>query len=228
MAASEGEGSKAEAKPEPVSPSSRRAFFARMMTFALLLVVGGVASVTRTLISPPASPPSDTSTSSGGGVTTLTSFPKVKVANIADVRVNQPFFFNYPFEEQPNILVKLGVKAENGVGSDGDIVAFSQICQHLGCVYSFQAAGSSPSCDDTYQAPGPVGYCCCHGSVFDLAKGAAVIGGPSPRPEPQVTLELDGPTGDIYAVGMTPPTVFGFNTGSSDVSDDLRGGTPVS
>jgi arsenite oxidase small subunit len=224
LAASEGEGSKPEEKPEPASPSSRRAFVTNMVTFSLLLVAGGVASVTKALISPPAS---DTSNSSGGGVTTLASFPKVQVANVADIQLNQPVFFNYPFEEQPNILVKLGVKAENGIGPDGDIVAFSQICQHLGCIYSFQAAGSSPSCDATYQAPGPVGYCCCHGSVFDLTEGAAVIGGPSPRPEPQVILELDGSTGNIYAVGMAPPTVFGFDTGSSDISNDLVGGTPV-
>lgn len=227
MAASEGEGSKADEKPEPVSPSSRRAFFTKMATFALVLVVAGVGSVTKALISPPATASSDSSTTSGGGVTTLASFPKVKVANMANLRVNQPVFFNYPFEEQPNILVKLGVKAQKGVGPDGDVVAFSQICQHLGCIYSYQAAGSSPSCDDTYQASGPVGYCCCHGSVFDFVSAAAVIGGPSPRPQPQVTLELDGATGDLYAIGMTSPTVFGFNTGSGDVSNDLRGGTPV-
>jgi hypothetical protein len=40
-------------------------------------------------------------------------------------------------------------------------------------------------------------------------------------------LQFDEATGDIYAVGMGPPTIFGHNTGSSDVSYDLQGGTPV-
>jgi Rieske Fe-S protein len=71
-----------------------------------------------------------------------------------------------------------------------------------------------------------VGYCCCHGSVFDLTNAARVIGGPSPRPQPQVQLELDT-TGAIYAVGMGAPTIFGHDTGSTDVTADLQGGNLV-
>ena len=41
--------------------------------------------------------------------------------------MNQPITFNYPLDDEPNIMVKLGQKAEGGVGPDGDIVAFSQI-----------------------------------------------------------------------------------------------------
>jgi hypothetical protein len=40
-----------------------------------------------------------------------------------------------------------------------------------------------------------------------------------------VILELDSSTGDIYATGMTPPTIYGYDTGSNDVLADLRGGT---
>jgi hypothetical protein len=61
-----------------------------------------------------------------------------------------------------------------------------------------------------------------------LAKGAKVIGGPSLRPQPQVILEFESSTGDIYATGMMPPTIFGHNTGSNDVLYDLQGGTLVS
>jgi arsenite oxidase small subunit len=120
------------------------------------------------------------------------------------------------------------VQAEGGVGPDGDIVAYSQVCQHLGCIYAFIAPGSSPSCDSSYLASGPVGYCCCHGSVYDLANAAKVVGGPAPRPVPMVILSYDSATGNIYATGMTPPTIFGYDTGSNDVSDDLQGGTLVS
>jgi arsenite oxidase small subunit len=130
-------------------------------------------------------------------------------------------------DNEPNILVKLGQKADGGVGPEGDLVAFSGVCQHLGCIYAFQAPGTSPTCNASYSAAGPEGYCCCHGSVFDFLHGAKVLSGPSPRPQPQVLLEVDE-SGNVYATGMTPPTIFGHNTGSNDVSSDLEGGNPVS
>lgn len=139
-----------------------------------------------------------------------------------------PVTFNYPLEETPNVLIKAGVKAQGGIGPDSDVVAFSVVCQHLGCIWGFVPSGGSPACDKTYKASSPVGYCCCHGSIFDLANGATVIDGPAPRPQPQVMLELDDSTGDIYATGMTPPSIFGHNTGSSNPLDDLKGGTLVS
>jgi arsenite oxidase small subunit len=150
------------------------------------------------------------------------------VTNISDVSETQAVFFNYPLNETPSILVKLGVKGTGGVGPDGDIVAFSQYCQHLGCPVGYVATGSSPACDSSYKAAGPEAYCCCHGSVYDLTDGGKVKAGPAPRPIPQVTLEFDASTGNIYAVGMGPPTIFGHDTGSNDVLDDLQGGTLVS
>ena len=202
----------------PASPDeSRRSFLKAAVVVSAIFAVGGVGSVAKAVSNP------------GAGATTTTTggFPRFKVANVSDLQVNTPVSFNYPLDNEPNILVKLGEKAEGGVGPDGDIVAFSQICQHLGCVYGFDAAGSSPDCNSSFSASGPVGYCCCHGSVYDFLNGAKVIGGPAPRPVPQVTLEVDS-SGNIFATGMSPPTIFGHQTGSNDVNADLQGGTPVS
>ena len=195
--------------------SSRRNFLKFAVTLSGLLVVGGVAAVLKSITNP--APP---------GAGESMQFPRVKVGQLSDLQVGQPIVFNYPLDNEPNILVKLGVKAVGGVGPDGDIVAFSSICQHLGCIYGFQTTGSSPACNLSYSADRPVGYCCCHGSVYDFTNAAAVISGPSPRPQPQVKLEIDT-SGDIYAVGMEPPTIFGHETGSNDVSADLQGGNPV-
>jgi arsenite oxidase small subunit len=217
---------------EKNSNSSRRRFLKAGLASAAVFVIAGITAVTRSLVAPVSYPPTQspsTSPESGGATSTSSSpFPRIKVANMSDLTPGKSTTFNYPLEETPNILMKLGVKAESGVGPDGDIVAFSQICQHLGCIYGYLTPGASPSCDASYQAPGPVGYCCCHGTQFDLANGAKVIGGPSPRPQPQVVLEFESPTGDIYATGMMPPTIFGHNTGSNDVLYDLQGGTLVS
>jgi len=170
---------------------------------------------------------SSQSSSASTTASTSSPFPQVIVANVSDLQVNQPVSFNYPLEETPNIIVKLGVKASGGVGPDGDIVAYSVVCQHLGCIVGFLPAGSAPNCDPTAKASGPQGYCCCHGSVYDLVNGAAVTSGPAPRPVPQVILSVDD-SGDIYATGMTPPSIFGHDTGSNNVLSDLQGGTLVS
>lgn len=197
------------------SDESRRTFLKMAVVASGLLAAGAAGSIARSLISPAPA------TASGP-----TTFPKVKIADLSALAVGVPVIFNYPLDTEPNALVKLGQRATNGIGPDGDIVAFSLVCQHLGCIWGFLPPGKSPSCNMSYTAAEPVGYCCCHGSVFDLTNAARVVAGPSPRPQPQVTLELDS-SGAIYAVGMGVPTIFGHNTGSSDVSADLQGGNPV-
>ena len=159
------------------------------------------------------------------------SWPTVKVANIKDLQNLKPVNFNFPLTNEPNILVKLGQKAEKGIGPEGDIVAFSLICQHLGCIYAFHPEGESPPCRPSYQMPVPGGYCCCHGSHYNFLKEGAVIGGPAPRPVPMVQLELDQSTGDIYATSMGPPSIFGHDTGaekpSAVLTADMTGGNEV-
>lgn len=198
-----------EKKPQETT-KGRRDFLKTATVLSAFLVLGGVAAVIKSIF-PKVSPEASQS-----------GFPRVKVANLGDLQVNQPVTFNYPLGNEPNILVKLGQKSEGGIGPDGDIVAFSQICQHLGCIYAYQAPGASPQCDSSYKAPGPVGYCCCHGGIYDFLNRGKVVGGPPPRPLPQVILELDSTSYDIYAVGMTPPTIYGHHTGSDDVAYDLQ------
>lgn len=187
------------------------------VTVSALLAAGGVAAVSKSVTQEAGNTKTNIATN---------TFPRVKIANINNLQVNQPFSFNYPLDNEPNILVKLGQKAQGGAGPDGDIVAFSQICQHLGCLYAFQPSGSSPSCNSAYKASGPLGYCCCHGSVYDYLNNGKLVSGPSPRSQPQVILEVDN-AGNIYATGMTPPAIFGHNTGSIDVTSDLQGGSLV-
>jgi arsenite oxidase small subunit len=205
------------ALPDAPGDEGRRTLMKVAVVASGLLAAGAAGSIVRTLLTPP---------SSAASTTAPTSFPRVKLANVSDLTVGTPIVFYYPLTDpnadEPNVLVKLGEKAVGGVGPDGDIVAFSLICQHLGCIYGFLPRGTSPPCDPQYNAPKPVGYCCCHGSIYDFTNAASVVGGPSPRPQPQVTLEVDS-TGAIYATGMGPPTVFGHNTGSNDVSYDLQG-----
>jgi arsenite oxidase small subunit len=165
--------------------------------------------------------------------TTQLSWPKITVTNINSLKLLTPITFNYPLTNTPNLLVKLGVAAKGGVGPDKDIVAFSDICQHLGCFYGFVPPSGSPPCNKSYKASLSEGYCCCHGSQYDFVDGAKVIGGPAPRPVPQVQLEYDASTGNINALSMGPPTIFGHGPpGTTDpalvLKYDLQGGDVVS
>lgn len=156
-------------------------------------------------------------------------WPKAKVANASSLQVNTPVSFNYPLTTSTSAyLVKLGQKVPEGVGPDGDIIAFSTVCQHLGCIVHFEPAGRSGGEMPNYSDK-PVCYCPCHAGVYDLTDEAKVLAGPPPNPLPFVVLEYDDSTGDIYATGMTTPVIFGKGPpGSSDTDNDLLGGTLVS
>lgn len=81
----------------------------------------------------------------------------------------------------PDLISPGTVKA----GSVEGWVAYSKICTHLGC--SVGLFGVDPR--DPQQIRQLV--CPCHQSVFDPLDGAKPIGGPAPRPLPQLPLAVD-------------------------------------
>jgi arsenite oxidase small subunit len=212
------------ASADEANGKRRRNFLKIILAAGWVSAIAAAASVLRYLAYIPP-------TSTAGGTTQL-SWPRIKIANIKSLQQNNALKFNYPLVNSASMLLKLGTRVKNGVGPDGDIVAYSMICQHLGCYVAFQAPGTSPPCDASYKAPVAEGYCCCHGGVYDFTKGAAVISGPPPRAVPAVQLEYDETTGDVYAIGMTAPTIFGHGTpGTTDpnlvLKNDLEGGEIV-
>lgn len=118
-------------------------------------------------------------------------YPNVAVAKLADVQPGKPIFFDYPQQGQRNLLVKLGKPAEEGVGPDGDIVAFSVFCAHMGVPL-----------DGVYNhAHGVLGPCPGHYSTFDLSKSGMLVIGKATEHLPQVVLTTDA-SGQISATGM--------------------------
>jgi arsenite oxidase small subunit len=216
------EGDKTEKKAD----DNRRTFLKVAAVASAALAVGGMAAVAKVV----GETGGETTSSGPNGFPTylIADITSGQIANVNTMTVNTPLSYYYPLDNQPNIIVKLGVAVENGIGPDSDIVSYSDICQHLGCNPGFVAPSGSPPCNGSYKATQAVMYCCCHGSIYDLGMDAEVIGGPAPRPVPRVILGVDA-KGNIYATGMTPPTIYGFGTaGSDDVSADLIGGTLVS
>ncbi|MHB1708787.1 MAG: Rieske (2Fe-2S) protein [Thermoplasmataceae archaeon] len=160
--------------------------------------------------------------------------------------------FNYPLQDEPNILVRLrGITIPGGVGPNGDITAYSGICQHLGCIapllrynpannipFEAKLIGYTP---ENWPPYGLI-YCKCHGSQYDPTKGHENLynSGPAPSPAnhslPQVTLEYDAATDYIYAIGMNPLNAVirthlwqpnGETYGSEVQEENLSGGTAL-
>jgi arsenite oxidase small subunit len=116
------------------------------------------------------------------------SYPSNRLANLADLKPNEPMDIAYPDAESPGVLLKLGSPVEGGAGPDGDIVAFSVMCPHKGWLLSYNAA------DKTLNCPG-------HFSRFDCEAGGQQTWGHATQNLPQFTLRVDD-KGDIYAEGV--------------------------
>lgn len=133
-------------------------------------------------------------------------FPKVRVASLSDVNATTPVTFDYPLQGQSNVIVKLDAPISGGVGPDNDVVAFSSLCTHMGCVVS--------EYQPEYNALGP---CPCHFSVFDLANNGMTSLGQATENLPQVLLSVEGE--DVYATGVLR-LVYGY-------ANTLQGGQLV-
>jgi arsenite oxidase small subunit len=116
------------------------------------------------------------------------AYPSSKLANIKDLKVDDPRQIQYPDQYSPGVIIKLGRKVEGGVGSDGDIVAFSTLCPHRGHPLGYVAADKTLNCSGHY-------------SRFDCEKGGQQIWGHATQNLPQFRLTVAS-NGDIFAEGV--------------------------
>jgi arsenite oxidase small subunit len=113
--------------------------------------------------------------------------PRQSVAKVSDLQENEPVSFDYPLQGQSSILVDLGDEVPGGVGDNNSIVAYSALCQHMGCEVQFVSDGAYILCP-------------CHQSKYDPAREGNVIQGVAQAPLPRIELEIDGD--DVVAVGV--------------------------
>jgi arsenite oxidase small subunit len=112
-------------------------------------------------------------------------YPSNRLANVKDLKTNEPMDIAYPDADSPGVLLKLGSAVPGGAGPDGDIVAFSVLCPHKGFPLSYHAE------DKTLNCPG-------HFSRFDVEAGGQQTWGHATQNLPQFLLRVDD-NGDIYA-----------------------------
>jgi len=219
----------AAAEPE-VDETKRNLLKLAAVAGVLGVGVGGVVGGTLQYVQPP--------------VIGLSSYPRVQLldtdgSSLTFDKVNAEYsyqtselvLFNYPLRNEPNFLLNLydplnppsylppNVSSiQNGFGKYGTIVAFSAICQHLGCPAPAISYYPPGTCAKTFGSLGLYIHCSCHGSTYDVTNAASNLTGPAILPLPQVVLDQDS-NGNLYAVGMTassPPVKGHLNTLQGD------------
>ena len=88
---------------------------------------------------------------------------------------SRPVVFQDPYTSDPGVLIKL---------KDGTFVAYDAVCTHAACTVEFETA---------------TGYlvCPCHGAVFDPARDAKAIDGPTFQPLMAFPIVVDTTAGTI-------------------------------
>jgi arsenite oxidase small subunit len=123
-------------------------------------------------------------------------YPRVKIADLSKLKVNRPVTFDYPLKGQPNMLLDLGHAVPDGVGKHKSIVAYSTLCQHMGCGVAYNRDVRELKCP-------------CHQSRYDPARLASIIQGPTTRALPRVLLQVKH--GAVWAIGVDG-LIYGYRT----------------
>jgi arsenite oxidase small subunit len=118
---------------------------------------------------------------------------RLKIATLAEIQPLQALAFSYPRDDSA-YLIDLGRPVGDGIGAGQSIVAFSNLCQHMGCPVEFEADK-------------PQFFCGCHASIYDPLEGGIAVAGPAPRGLPRIALEIDGEA--VFAVGVAEGLVYG-------------------
>lgn len=133
----------------------------------------------------------------------VTAHPRLKVGSLSSIAVGDVVDFEYPTEQSPASLFRIGRAVSGGIGPDSDIVAFGTDCTHMGCPLRGLYRPE-------HQILGPCG---CHYTTFDLTLRGMVVLGQATENLPQILLDLDGD--DIVAVG-TIGILYGFRNNLAD------------
>jgi len=104
-------------------------------------------------------------------------YPPQKIEGAERVLPGSFLYFNYPSANDPAVLLR----AQNG-----EYVAYSRKCAHLGCSVDYDSARSCLTCP-------------CHRGMYEAGTGRVVFG-PPPRPLDQIVLQVRA-GGGLWAVG---------------------------
>lgn len=111
------------------------------------------------------------------------------VTRAAALQDNQPLSFTYPDAASPCVVVKTGRPVPGGVGPGRDIVAYSTMCAHMGCVVSYDGG------ERVFRCP-------CHFTIYDAEQAGQMVCGQATQNLPQIVLEHDEKSDEVRAVAV--------------------------
>jgi Rieske Fe-S protein len=110
----------------------------------------------------------------------LLAYPPTKIEKAEQVMPGSFLYFDYPRANNPAVLIRT---------MDGQYLAYSRKCAHLGCSVDYDPAARCLTCP-------------CHRGSYDSRSGY-VMYGPPPRPLDQIILQMRA-GGEVWAVGKRP------------------------
>jgi arsenite oxidase small subunit len=116
-----------------------------------------------------------------------TAYPRLRVIALSKLKTNKPVSFEYPLKGQASVLVDLGRAAPHGIGKRKSIVAYSILCQHMGCPVEYQPALREFVCP-------------CHQSRYDAERLGGIVQGVAMQPLPRIQLAIR--SGAVWATGV--------------------------
>lgn len=128
------------------------------------------------------------------------AYPRRKIGTLSELNADEPKAFHYPHEHPfcRSLLFKLDGKAGGGIAPEQNVVAFNQMCTHMGGMLEGQF-------NPGHKTLGP---CPIHLTTFDIARHGMVVSGHATQGLPQILLELEGD--DIYATGLMG-LIYGYH-----------------
>lgn len=120
---------------------------------------------------------------------TTLPYPKKAVGSAKGMPLNQAVSFAYPDDSSACLAIRMGSPVPGGVGPNGDIVAYSSFCTHMGCPVGYEPGTKTFKCG-------------CHFSIFDPENGGQMVTGQATEDLPRILLEYDAKTDSIHAVGV--------------------------
>jgi arsenite oxidase small subunit len=135
-------------------------------------------------------------------------YRRIRLVALSELQANTPVVFDYPLRGQASMLIDVGREVPAGVGPNRSIVAYSTLCQHMGCPVSYDKSLREFKCP-------------CHQTRYDPERLGAIVQGVATRALPRVLLEIRG--GAVYAVGIDG-LIYGYRTNLAP-GRKVRGGS---
>lgn len=107
----------------------------------------------------------------------LLAYPPLKIEGAERVMPGSYLYFEYPKANNPAVLLRT---------MDGQVLAYSRKCAHLGCSVDYDTSARCLTCP-------------CHRGIYDSRNGYVMLG-PPPKPLDQIVLQVRA-GGEVWAVG---------------------------